>query len=226
MYIVQPEKAQVVEIAYDANYSQVISGNITKSVFISHFRPFLAKRLNISEARITNIDIRSGSIIVTFTILPSNDTNEASVNSTLIYLEQLVKANNVNFTLPGSVEPLQVDPNSFKIVVAPTTSSPTSPTDDDDDDDDLSTAEIVIIVVVCVVVVFAVIAALLYYCLRVRPSRAGKISPHTSHMQLNEQENNNEAGKNAGVANNAVVPGMLLNELLVFSDTLTNKMFN
>ena len=186
-----------VEFAFDANYSQVISGNTTKAVFISHLRDFLADRLDISRARITNMDIRSGSIIVTFTILPSSDTNEYSVNSTVLNLERLVKTNAVNFTLPGSNITLKFQSNSFKIVTSTTTPPPKV---DDDDDDGLSTAEIVIIVVVCVLVVIALIAALLYYFKRVKPARAGKVSPHGSHMQLNEQLNNNQFGMD-GVSN-------------------------
>lgn len=201
------EEAQIVEFAFDGNYSQVISGNTTKSVFISHLRPFLAKLLNISQARITNIDIRSGSIIVTLTILPSNNTNEASVNSTILHLEQLVKTNNVNLTLPGSNDTLRVNPSSFKIVVVSPTTRASTLKPDDDDDDGLSTTEIVIIIVVCVIVLIALIAGLVYYFVRVKPARAGKISPHSSSMQLNEQQNNNPVA-NTGVDNNAVVTGI------------------
>lgn len=195
-----------VEFAFDANYSQVISGNTTKAVFISHLRDFLADRLNISRARITNMDIRSGSIIVTFTILPSNDTNENSVNFAVLNLERLVMTNAVNFTLPGSNITLKFQSNSFKIVTSTTTPPPK--VDDDDDNDGLGTAEIVIIVVVCVLVVIALIAALLYYFKRVKPARAGKISPHGSHVQLNEQRNNNQSGID-GVSNNAVTAGKI-----------------
>jgi hypothetical protein len=203
--LVKPDKAQVVEFSFVASYSQVISGNTTKSVFIQHLRSFLAQLLNISEARITKVDIRSGSIIVTFTLLPSSDTSKASVNATLLRFEELVKTNNVNLTLPGSNQTLRVDSKSFKIIVTPaTTPTPTSDDDDDDDDDDgLTTAEIVIIAVVCSVVVIVLIAAVVYYYTRVRP---GKVSPHSSHMQLNEQLNNNENGKNG--VDNAVVTGI------------------
>ena len=197
-----------VEFAFDANYSQVISGNTTKAVFISHLRDFLADRLNISRARITNMDIRSGSIIVTFTILQSNDTNENSVNSTVLNLERLVRTNAVNFTLPGSNIALKFQSSSFKIVTSTTTPPPKVDDGDDDDDDGLSTAEIVIIVVVCVLVVIALIAALLYYFKRVKPARAGKVSPHGSHMQLNEQQNNNQFGMD-GLSNNAVTAGKI-----------------
>ena len=200
----------MVEFAFVASYSQVISGNTTKSVFINHLRFFLAQLLNISQSRIKDIDIRSGSIIVTFTLLPSNDTNEASVNSTLSRFEQLVKTNNVNVTLPGSNQTLRVDPSSFKIIM--TTPSPTLKPKSDDDDDGLSTAEIVIIAVVCAVVVIALIAAVVYYCTRVRP---GKISPHSSHMQLNEQQNNNEYDKNG--VDNAVDTGMMFLVYLIKS---------
>ena len=181
-----------VEFAFNANYSQVISGNTTKTVFISHLRSFLANRLNISEARITNMDIRSGSIIVTFTILPSNDTNESSVNSTVLYLKQLVKTNKVDFILPGQNETLKVQSNSFKIISSTTTPPPTSKPEDDDDDDGLTTAEVAIIIVVCIVVVIALIAALLYYFKRVKPARASKVSPHSSRMRLNEQPQNDQ----------------------------------
>jgi hypothetical protein len=143
-------------------------------------------------------------------IQPSNNTNEASVNSTVNRLKELVKDNDINFTLPGSNQTIRVDPYSFKIVTSATTRPPTTkPDDDDDDDDGLSTAEIVIIVVVCVLVLIALIAGLVYYCIRVKPSRAGKISPHSSNMQLNEQQNNNAPGKN-GVDNDAVVTGMMM----------------
>ena len=158
------------------------------------------------------MDIRSGSIIVTFTILPGNDTSENSVNSTVVYLEQLVKMNNVNFTLPGFNETLMIITSSFKIITSPT-SKPTLD-NDDDDDDGLSTAEIVIIVIVCVVVLIAVIAGLVYYFIRVRPTRAGKVSPHASHIQLNEQ-NNNQALNN-GVENEGLVSGnkWLINSII------------
>ena len=200
----------MVEFAFDANYSEVISGNLTKAVFVSNLRIFLAKRLNISQARITNIDIRSGSIIVTLTIQASNNTNEASVNSTVLELEQLVKTNSLNFTLPGTNITIRVDPSSFRVIPKPTAAPPA----DDDDDDDLSTAEIVIIVVVCVVVGIIIIAALVYYFVRVRPARAGKISPHSSQIELNEQQNNNQAEKDAGVANSAVDEGKILRFLV------------
>lgn len=153
------------------------------------------------------MDIRSGSIIVTFTILPSNDTNEYSVNSTVLNLEQLVKTNALDFTLPGSNITLRVQTSSFKIITSTTTLPPTSKTDDDDDDG-LSAAEIVIIVVVCVLVVIALIAALVYYFKCVKPGRAGKVSPHSSHMQLNEQPYNNQIGID-GVNNNAVPTGKI-----------------
>ncbi|XP_028409898.1 uncharacterized protein LOC114532567 [Dendronephthya gigantea] len=198
------EQAVTIEFAFVANYSQIISNNTTKQTFISHLRPFLAKRLNISQARITNINVRPGSIIVTFTVLPSNNANDRSVNSTVLYFKHLVMTNNVNLTLPGSNVTIRVDPSSFKIITtSPTTVAP--PRDADDDDDGLSSAEIAIIVVVCVLVFIAIITGLIYYFLRVRPKRAGKIPPHSSRMQLNEQQqNNNVTEKDSGVFNKPV----------------------
>ncbi len=134
-----------------------------------------------------------------------------------------MKGNDVNFTLPGSNQTVRVDPYSFKIITSsPTTRPPTAKPDDDDDDDGLSTAEIVIIVVVCVLVLIALIAGLVYYFIRVRPSRAGKISPHSSNMQLNEQQSNNNAPGKNGVDNNAVVTGMRMS-LTSTSLILINK---
>lgn len=122
--------------------------------------------------------------------------------------------NNVNLTLPGSNVTIRVDPSSFKIITSPTTVAPTSDIDDDDDDG-LTSAEIAIIIVVCVIVFIALIG-LLYYFLRVRPARAGKVSAHSSHMQLNLQpQNNNEIEKDAGVPNKAIDTGKMFNSMAI-----------
>lgn len=205
-FVEKPEEAQKVEFAFSANYPEVINEEFTKTEFISSLRTLLANLLNISEARITNIDIRSGSIIVTFSIRPSSNSIEASVNSTLLALERLVKTSSINFTLPGSNESLRVDPNSFKIVSS-TTVIPTTILDGGDPgDDDLSKGEIAMIVIICLVVAIAVIVAIVYYIVRVRPNRAGKISPHGSHVQLNEQQGN--SGEHGALNNHTGETGL------------------
>ena len=179
---------------------------MTKDVFISIVRTHLASLLNINESRISNLGIRPGSIIVFFSILPANNSDQPSINATVLLLQQLVSGGQINLTLPGLGRVIRVDPNSFQVVPTLTDQpemTTTPKTESRGDDDDLSTTEIVIIAVVCSLAIVAVIVAFVYYFWRVRPKARGKISPTSSQLELQEQPRKKGPVIKTGVNNNA-----------------------
>lgn len=199
----------MVEFSFDEDYDQVIRGNITKAVFIMKLRSFLAMLLNISQHRIVNMEIRKGSINVSFIILPSNSSNETSVNMIVSKLQMLVEQRDIYFTIPGYNKTLTVFANSFKIITVVPTESTTAAPSVNDKNERLTTAEIIVIAIACVAVLSAVILSLVYYFTRVKPSRTGKISPKSSQLQLSERSNNDTEGK-FGVLNSDHSPGLFI----------------
>ena len=129
----------------------------------------LSRKLNISKSRIVNLDIRPGSIIVTFTLL-NNDgySNEKNVDDLQTQLTTLASNGSLSLVFDGVT--LTADPASLKISAPkPTTHLP--PLEKKPEKSDT----VVIIVSVCVAAVIILVIIIVVWYVRFRKKRSKTI---------------------------------------------------
>ena len=112
-----------VTFSLDADYDYCTNGQKGEELKVT-ITTAIAATMNISASRITNMQLRPGSIVVSFVLL-SNEAypNEANITESIEKLKEIVSNGQMSIKLPdGTI--LKAIPDSF-IVGVQTTTSPT-----------------------------------------------------------------------------------------------------
>ena len=133
----------------------------------------LVQKLNISASRIVNLEMRSGSIIVTFTLLNNSGySNEGNVDSIQALITTLAQNGSLVVTLHDGTK-VAVDAASL-VFATPTTTMPPKP-----HPKPKKNGHVVIIIVVVVAVIVAIIVLVLVRYYMIQRARKSKMEDST-----------------------------------------------
>jgi len=107
-----PVKVRKIRFALVADYDTVLATAAKKEQFTKDVTKSLASSLKVNESRIVNMTFTKGSIIVQFSLIPSESDSEATMTSKVSALETMVKSGIYTIKLSdGTV--LKADPTSI-----------------------------------------------------------------------------------------------------------------
>ena len=137
----------------------------------------LASKLSISKSRIVNLQIKSGSIIVTFTLLGNDGhSGEMNVNDLQNTLTALASNGSLSLTFDGVT--MTADAASLRFSILTTTvQAPTTKIPPPEKSKSSKTVVIIVSVCVAVVIIIAIVAAVWYF--QVKKKRAKNLEKNT-----------------------------------------------
>lgn len=173
-----------VEFSMPGKYEEIVGDN--KTAFIDNLQPQLASQLGVKDEQIQNLDVKSGSIITTFDLVPDPSSN-VNVQSAVKAMEETAKAGNLTFTTPNGTI-LSVRADSFKSVVE---AKPIRPTVGKADDDlsDGALAGIIVGVILGFLLLITIIALVMNE-VKKKKGMIGKIMPESDSDLEAGQEGN------------------------------------
>lgn len=130
---VAPENEVHIQFKLFGNYEDVIT-DLSKPEFISRVTQAIADAMGVQTSRLTNVDVRPGSILVSFTLLRGGP-GENNVSTAATALRQLVTSGNFSISLADG-RTLVADSVSFQssaIPFPPVTSHSPAPTTRDEE---------------------------------------------------------------------------------------------
>lgn len=188
-----PEEPVYIQFKLVAKFADIIPDESKREAFILAFRQKTAAVMAVNISRIANVDVRQGSILVSFILLPGGpgENNTSAATSLLMVL---VKDGNFSVTL-GDGQTLVADSKSFLMSATPWTFStstsqlPTTTTHHEEEQtessSDLSTGALVGIIVGSVLaVLLLVVCVVVFFKARGKISKVENTTPTESQTRL------------------------------------------
>ncbi len=187
------EEPVYIQFKLVANFADIIPNESKKEAFILAFRQRTAAVMAINISRIANVEVRQGSILVSFTLLPGGPgENNASAATSM--LMELVRDGNFSVTL-GDGQTLVADSGSFLTSATQWTFStsasqlPTTTTHHEEEQtetsSDLSTGALVGVIVGSVLaVLLLVVCVIVFFKVRGKTSKVENTTPTQSQTRL------------------------------------------
>lgn len=188
-----------VTFTFNQSYSSVISNDSQKAAVTKSLLQEISSALGMDECSVQDLDLKEGSIVVSFVVVPAKGQSTASLETAVSQLETKIKSGDLNVTLPGGIV-LSADPSSFASVAftpstVATTTTTAAPTvaGTATESSGLSETNVIIIACVCGGVALIVIIAVAVYCFK-KKTGEGKISPAVT-PEAQEDLEMNERGR-------------------------------
>jgi len=188
-----------VTFTFNQSYSSVISNDSQKAAVTKSLLQEISSALGMDECSVQDLDLKEGSIVVSFVVVPAKDQSTASLETAVSQLETKIKSGDLNVTVPGGIV-LSADPSSFASVAftpstVATTTTTAAPTvaGTATESSGLSETNVIIIACVCGGVALIVIIAVAVYCFK-KKTGGGKISPAAT-PEAQEDLEMNERGR-------------------------------
>ena len=108
----EPASAVQIEIVLEIALESIAEGSSARASFENDIVAEIAAALEIPQSRVRLVSIRSGSVVVTFEILPSYSSNDPSASALAETFANLVEDSNSVIYTSGSVLP-NIDPDAF-----------------------------------------------------------------------------------------------------------------
>ncbi|KAL9974072.1 hypothetical protein ACROYT_G011071 [Oculina patagonica] len=187
------EEPVYIQFKLVANFADIIPNESKKEAFTLAFRQRTAAVMAINISRIANVEVRQGSILVSFTLLPGGPgENNASAATSM--LMKLVRDGNFSVTL-GDGQTLVADSGSFLTSATQWTFStsasqlPTTTTHHEEEQtetsSDLSTGALVGVIVGSVLaVLLLVVCVIVFFKVRGKTSKVENTTPTQSQTRL------------------------------------------
>lgn len=116
-----PEEPVHIQFKLVASFADVIPNELGKGAFIMAVTQIIASEVDVNISRIVNVDVRPGSILVSFTLLPGGP-GENNASTAMSILRELVRNGNFSVTLSDG-QRLVADSGSFLTSATPWTFS-------------------------------------------------------------------------------------------------------